>query len=128
MQHAIPAAQQQNQGDNMSDSNDNSTDDRRAFLKGAVLAAGVTVAVAAEGQQEASKLLSTGRSVALAVKGGIKAPTVHAALDRVFRLAGCPTCGLNGILDLRINVVNPVIPDQFAREGLVGISENLGQF
>lgn len=112
----------------MNDSNDNSSDDRRAFLKGAVLAAGATVAVAAEGQQEASKLLSTGRSVAFSVKSGIKAPTVHAALDRVFRLAGCPSCGLNGILDFRINVVNPAISDQFARDGLLGVSENLGQF
>ena len=45
-----------------------------------------------------------------------------------FRLAVCPACGLNGILDLRINVVNPGISDRFGKEGVLGVSENLGRF
>ena len=64
-----------------------------------------------------------GSSLTLAVKPGVSAKSVHAALDRIFELAGCTACGLNGILDLKINVINPRVSTQL--DGIVGVSENL---
>ena len=67
-----------------------------------------------------------GKSIHLAVRNGVSAKSVHAALDRIFELAGCTACGFNGILDLRINVINPAISKQY--DGVVGISENVRNF
>ena len=64
-----------------------------------------------------------GSYLTLAVKPGVSAKSVHAALDRIFELAGCTACGFNGIIDLKINVINPRISQQL--EGIVGVSENL---
>jgi hypothetical protein len=43
-------------------------------------------------------------TVQLALREGISAKDVHAALDRIFRLHGCITCGLAG-LDLRLRTI-----------------------
>lgn len=66
------------------------------------------------------------KSVHLAVRPGVSAKTVHAALDRIFEIAGCPACGFNGILDLKVNVIHPEVSGKF--DGLLGVSENLGKF
>lgn len=58
-------------------------------------------------------------SVRLAVKPGIEAKAVHAALDRIFELSGCTACGFNGILDFSILVINP--ESKFNIPGIVGI-------
>jgi hypothetical protein len=62
-------------------------------------------------------------TIGLSVERDISAESVHAALDRIFDLVGCPTCGLNGIVDLTINVVNPVLRDEI--KGVVGLTPNL---
>jgi hypothetical protein len=119
----------------MSEPNESSTDERRAFLKGTLLAAGTVVAStaaaeAASSAEQADKLSNPmpGRSVHIAVKSGIQAKTVHAALDHFFELVGCPACGFNGILDFQIKVVGATISDRFGKEGVLGASENLGRF
>jgi hypothetical protein len=108
----------------MSDNNRTSAEERRAFLKGTVLAAGTTVVASAASQAAEASDPMPGRSIHLAVKGGVQAKAVHAALDRIFELVGCVACGFNGILDLRINVVNPA-SDRFSKEGILGASGNL---
>ncbi len=108
----------------MSDKTSTSPGERRSFLTGTVLAGAAALGGASATAQAADALGPIGRSLNLAVKGGVQAKALHVALDRIFELAGCRTCGLNGILDLRINVVNPVSP-QLAKEGLLGASEGL---
>jgi len=66
---------------------------------------------------------TVGSSLTLAVKPGVSAKSVHAALDRIFELVGCTACGFNGILDLKINVINPRISQQL--DGIIGVSENI---
>ena len=56
------------------------------------------------------------------VKEGIDAKAVHAALDRILELSGCPTCGFQGILRLGFEVINPEITNQVGRiDGIVGV-------
>jgi len=62
-------------------------------------------------------------SLELAVQEDISSKSVHLALDRIFDMCGCPTCGLNGIIDLKISVINPVMRDEF--EGILGMSQNI---
>ena len=64
-----------------------------------------------------------GSSLTLAVRPGVSAKSVHAALDRIFELVGCTACGFNGILDLKINVINPKLSQPL--DGIVGVSENI---
>lgn len=108
-----------------------SAGERREFLKGGLAVAGGTAALVAAGAgaQDAAAQSNPmpGRSVHLAVKPGVDAKTVVAALERIFELSGCPACGFNGILDLRINVTNPAINDRF-KQGILGVSENLRGF
>jgi anaerobic selenocysteine-containing dehydrogenase len=106
-----------------------SSSERRDFLKGGLAVAGGTAALAAgAGVQDAEASdPMPGRSVHLAVKPGVDAKTVVAALERIFELSGCPACGLNGLLDVRINVINPAINDRF-KQGILGVSENLRGF
>jgi hypothetical protein len=108
----------------MSDKTSPSTAERRSFLTGAVLAGAATTVGSATAQAADALGPITSRSLHFAVKGGVQAKTVHAALDRIFVLAGCRTCGLNGILDLRINVVNPASAE-LTKEGILGASEGL---
>jgi hypothetical protein len=116
----------------MSEQNDGNgpAEERRDFLKGAAVMAGGAAAalVAADGSAAEAPAAAPGRTVQLALKPGIEAKAVHAALDRVFELAGCVACGLNGILDLRLNVVNPAINERFSKQGILGVSENLRGF
>ena len=62
------------------------------------------------------------------LKSGIEARTVHAALDRIFELVGCPSCGFNGILDLHLDIMGPTISERFGKGGVLGASQNLGNF
>lgn len=41
------------------------------------------------------------------IKKEIKAKEIHNLLDEIFKLHGCPACGLNG-LDLRLIYENPI--------------------
>ena len=75
---------------------------------------------------EEARPIQASASLSLAVRPGVSAKSVHAALDRIFELVGCTACGFNGILDLKINVINPQISERF--EGIVGVSENLRRF
>ena len=68
------------------------------------------------------------RSVSIAVRPGIKAQTLHAAIDQLIGQFGCLACGLNGILDLRIDVVNPEISERFAKDGVLGVNMNVARF
>jgi len=45
-------------------------------------------------------------TVQFAVNEGVKAEVVHRALDRLFKLSGCPSCGLLGI-DVHLRVSDP---------------------
>ena len=65
----------------------------------------------------------TGSYLTLSVKPGVSAKSVHAALDRIFELVGCTACGFNGILDLKISVINPRLSQPI--DGIVGVSENI---
>lgn len=107
-----------------------SQDERRDFLKETLIAAGgAAVALVAADSSAAEKPDAiAGRSIHLALKPGIDAKVVHGALDRIFELVGCVACGFNGILDLRINVVNPAINERFGKQGILGVSENLRGF
>ncbi len=40
-------------------------------------------------------------AIQLTLRNAPSAKSIHAALDKIFRLHGCPTCGLNG-LDIRL--------------------------
>lgn len=60
--------------------------------------------------------LGTG-TLQLTFKEGITAKSVHDALDRIFKLHGCISCGLLGI-DLRLQVVDPAIKQIQVIEGV----------
>jgi hypothetical protein len=62
-------------------------------------------------------------SIGLVVEKNISAESVHAALDRVFDMVGCPTCGLNGVIDFHISVINPIMRDEI--KGVVGLTPNI---
>jgi len=61
--------------------------------------------------------LRTG-AIQLTVARNVKADHVHAALDKIFELHGCPACGLNG-LDISLRHSTPLV-DSF--KGFQGIS------
>ncbi len=57
-----------------------------------------------------------GTTVTLGVQQKVKAESLHRALDEIFRLSGCTSCGLNGF-DIHFHAaVNPAI-DQLDRIG-----------
>jgi hypothetical protein len=64
-------------------------------------------------------------SLRLVLRPGIEAKAVHGALDKIFELAGCPSCGFNGIMDVHLHIVNPAIADKFG--GIAGVLSAGGQ-
>ena len=59
-------------------------------------------------------------SVQLAFRDRVNVKDVHAAIDRILGIAGCPTCGLLG-LDLHLHS-QPVALDRFRDiKGVMGV-------
>ena len=49
-----------------------------------------------------------GKTVTIGVKPNVKAEQVHRALDELFRLSGCPSCGLLGLdIHLKGQIIDP---------------------
>lgn len=70
-----------------------------------------------------------GRSVALVVKPGISAKSVHQALEQIFELSGCLACGLLGIDDLNIRVLDARQFQRFKQiDGIqsISVSQKMG--
>ena len=57
----------------------------------------------------------------LVVQRGVKAESLHVALDKILDEHGCPTCGLNG-LDVNIRVQDPIFEDFSKISGVADIS------
>ena len=69
-----------------------------------------------------------GKTISLAARPNIKAEGIHKALDEIFRMSGCPSCGLNGF-DIRLKgVLDQDIRQRFTQvekiEGISGIEVN----
>ncbi len=59
-----------------------------------------------------------GSIVSIGIRKGVKAESLHKALDEIFRLSGCTSCGLNGF-DLHFHGhVNPAV-DQLDKIGQI---------
>lgn len=56
----------------------------------------------------------------ISLAGSVKAETVHAALDRIFEMAGCRACGLVGI-DLTFRGDDPILERFADLEGIRSI-------
>lgn len=67
--------------------------------------------------------LRTG-AVQLTVGRNAKADHIHAALDKIFELHGCPACGLNG-LDISFRHTTPMM-DAFKGFQSISAVEQLG--
>ena len=99
--------------------------DRRAFLKGAALVAGVAATGVLAAAPEASAAVRGRARATFQLKFSKRQLTIdnlHKALDEVLNEAGCPTCGLNGF-DIHLEeLIQPFKSDLatvFLEEGII---------
>jgi hypothetical protein len=71
--------------------------------------------------------IATPVKLSIQLKKNVKKEQVNALLERIYGLAGCPTCGLNGFdLQLVSNpVINPIVKNlvDAQLDGIAGVSQ-----
>jgi hypothetical protein len=69
--------------------------------------------------------LAVNPRIDLEISPTITPDRIQAVLERIYKLAGCPACGLGGF-DVRLNVIQPELAELRQIEGIHNVTLNRG--